>query len=100
MVPVLAAEAISCCQRFGSLQRGASSLETIMGAKNDSVKGARKQCFLILPWVSARNLPSSLLTTVARQFPNDWGKRYRYRSVLLKTFVDERFCGCCYRAAS
>ncbi len=56
--------------------------------------------FLLPPWVRVRYLASSLLAQVARQFPDDWEQRYHYRPVLLETFIDERFRGCCYQAAN
>ena len=57
--------------------------------------------FLILPWVSSRNLASKILAIVAKQLPNDWHTRYQYKPVLLETFVEsQRFTGACYRAAN
>jgi hypothetical protein len=57
--------------------------------------------FLILPWVGSPNLASRMLGLVARRLPADWKARYRYRPVLLETFVEvERFRGTCYRAAN
>ncbi len=57
--------------------------------------------FLILPWVSVRNLASHALALAARQLPADWQRRYATTPVLLETFVDaQRFRGTCYRAAN
>lgn len=57
--------------------------------------------FLILPWVSSKNLASKVLSLVARRLPDDWQKKYNIRPVLLETFVDtERFAGTCYKAAN
>ncbi len=57
--------------------------------------------FLILPWITVRNLASRLLAVVANQLPEDWHARYGFRPVLLETFVQrERFRGTCYRAAN
>jgi hypothetical protein len=57
--------------------------------------------FLILPWVRVKSLGSKLLAMAARRLPADWAARYRYRPVLLETFVEaERFAGTCYRAAN
>ena len=39
--------------------------------------------FLVLPWVSVRGLPSSLLGMAARRLPQDWQQRAAYRPVLL-----------------
>lgn len=57
--------------------------------------------FLILPWITSRNLASRILAGIAKQLPHDWQKRYGYTPVLLETFVEqERFHGTCYRAAN
>ncbi len=57
--------------------------------------------FLILPWVSCRNLASKLLSMVTRTLADDWQQRYKYRPVLLETFVETpRFQGTCYKAAN
>lgn len=57
--------------------------------------------FLLLPWVRVHGLASKLLSLAARRIADDWESRYRYRPVLLETFVDDtRFRGTCYRAAN
>ncbi len=57
--------------------------------------------FLILPWVTARNLASGILAAAAKRLSRDWQDRYGYSPVLLETFVDrDRFDGTCYRAAN
>jgi len=57
--------------------------------------------FLILPWVRCRNLASSILGMAARRLADDWVLRYRYRPVLLETFVERsRFHGTSYQAAN
>ncbi len=57
--------------------------------------------FLILPWVTSKNLASRILSGVAKQLPHDWQSRYNYTPVLLETFVQkDRFKGTCYRAAN
>jgi hypothetical protein len=57
--------------------------------------------FLILPWITCRNLASKLLAMAARRIQDDWAIRYGYRPVLLETFVEsQRFTGTCYRAAN
>ena len=57
--------------------------------------------FLILPWVTCKNLASRILSTAAKLLVDDWEKRYAYRPVLLETFVEkDRFHGTCYRAAN
>lgn len=57
--------------------------------------------FLILPWVSVRDLASKILSLATRQLPADWQRLYGYRPLLLETLVDpSRFHGTCYRAAN
>ena len=57
--------------------------------------------FLIRPSVHCANLASRLLAMAARQLPEDFERRYRYRPILLESFVDSaRFAGTCYRAAN
>jgi len=57
--------------------------------------------FLIMPWVTSKNLASRILGGIARELPGLWKKRYGYKPVLLETFVEqERFRGTCYRAAN
>ena len=57
--------------------------------------------FLILPWITSRNLASKLLAMSARRVAEDWDERYGYRPVLMETFVERRrFSGTCYRAAN
>jgi hypothetical protein len=57
--------------------------------------------FLILPWISVKNLASRVLALICRRLANDWHARYSYRPVLLETFVEKpRFAGTCYKAAN
>ena len=57
--------------------------------------------FLILPWVHCRNLATKLLGMATRTLADDWQQRYKYRPVLLETFVETpRFRGTCYKAAN
>ena len=57
--------------------------------------------FLILPWVTSRNLASRILSRAAKRLPVDWNDRYGYVPVLLETFVVlNLFRGTCYRAAN
>lgn len=55
--------------------------------------------YLLLPWVSSRNLASRVLAMVTRRLPRDWQRRYNYQPVLAETFVEMRFQGTCYKAA-
>jgi hypothetical protein len=57
--------------------------------------------YLILPWVNVKNLASKVLSLCAKQLPNDWLTIYKYKPVLLETFVEkDRFKGTCYLAAN
>lgn len=57
--------------------------------------------FLILPWVQSKNLASMILAKAARILPSHWQEVYRYRPVLLETFVENPpFQGTCYKAAN
>lgn len=57
--------------------------------------------FLILPWVQSKNLGSKILSMASRRIGSDWEHRYKYRPVLLETFVEkQRFKGTCYKAAN
>jgi hypothetical protein len=57
--------------------------------------------FLIMPWVTSKNLASTILAMVAHRLTDDWQRQYGIRPVLLETFVDtERFTGTCYKAAN
>lgn len=57
--------------------------------------------FLILPWVTVKNLASAILARSARMLPRDWSEHYGYTPLLLETLVDlSRFEATCYRAAN
>ncbi|MCO6440610.1 MAG: DUF4338 domain-containing protein, partial [Nitrococcus mobilis] len=57
--------------------------------------------FLVLPWVSVRNLASKVLALTARQVRVDFARAYGIEPVLLESFVEVgRFAGTCYRAAN
>ena len=57
--------------------------------------------FLILPWVRSKNLGSRILSLASKRIADDWQERYKYRPVLLETFVEiQRFRGTCYKAAN
>jgi hypothetical protein len=57
--------------------------------------------FLILPWIKSKNLASRILSLAAQRIPSDWQERYRYKPVLLETFVEkDRFTGACYKASN
>jgi hypothetical protein len=57
--------------------------------------------FLVLPWVSVKNLASTILSRVARRLVAEWRTAYGVTPVLLETLVDpRRFDGASYRAAN
>ena len=57
--------------------------------------------FLILPWITVKNLASKILAVASKRLPSDWKHHYGYQPVLLETFVQcKRFRGTCYRAAN
>jgi hypothetical protein len=57
--------------------------------------------FLILPFVSIKNLASHILGQMAKRVPADWTSIYGHPIYFLETFVDpQRFHGTCYRAAN
>lgn len=57
--------------------------------------------FLIMPWISSKNLASRILATVTKYIPSHWQALYNYTPVLMETFVQkDRFKGTCYRAAN
>jgi hypothetical protein len=57
--------------------------------------------FLILPWISVRNLASTILSRVVRHVAADWVTMYGSTPLLLETLVDpRRFDGASYRAAN
>jgi len=57
--------------------------------------------FLILPWIESKNLASKILSLAGKRIADDWEARYKYRPVLIETFVEKkRFNGTCYKAAN
>lgn len=57
--------------------------------------------YLIFPWVKVKNLASKVLSLCAKQLPDEWLAIYKYKPVLLETFVEKnRFKGTCYIAAN
>ena len=57
--------------------------------------------FLLLPWVTVRNLASAVLARSLAQMAVDWPRRYRLEPWLVETLVDPRHHhGGCYRAAN
>ena len=57
--------------------------------------------FLLLPWVTVKNLASAVLSRGLEQMAADWPRRYRVEPWLVETLVDpRRHHGGCYRAAN
>jgi hypothetical protein len=57
--------------------------------------------FLVLPWVKAKNLATRILSLALRKLYSDWDRRYKYRPVLVETYVEKpRFLGTCYKAGN
>ena len=57
--------------------------------------------FLIAPTVRVKCLASWVLARAQARLADDWEALYRYRPVLLETYVERgRFAGTCYRAAN
>jgi len=57
--------------------------------------------FLILPWVSVRNLASHVLSESVRRLKADWPGQYGCDPCVVETFVDtELYSGSCYVAAN
>ncbi len=57
--------------------------------------------FLILPWIRSKNLGSRILSQAAKRLADDFQDRYKYRPMLMETFVEKRrFAGTCYKAAN
>jgi len=57
--------------------------------------------FLILPWITVKNLASHILSQSFRQLRQDWEKQYEIKPYMVETFVDRKnFLGTCYKAAN
>jgi SRSO17 transposase len=56
--------------------------------------------FLILPWISIRNLASRVLSMSLRQLREDWTRQYETAPYMVETFVDPNYLGTCYKAAN
>lgn len=62
---------------------------------------ANNSRFLILPWISQKNLASKVLSLNLKRLSSDFEKVYGHPVYLAETFVDEsRFKGTCYKAAN
>lgn len=57
--------------------------------------------FLLFPWVQVSNLASHVLSLIPNRLESDWYQKYKFKPVLIETFVDrEKFSGTCYKAAN
>jgi hypothetical protein len=103
---VFVGEQLVACVSFGASAWKLKAREQFIGWSEPQrqrnlpfvVNNAR---FLILLWIASKGLASTILSRVARQLPQDWLQRYRFRPVLLEIFVEyERHRGTCYQAAN
>jgi len=91
---------------FGACAWRVAARDTFIGWSEDERKKnlnlvVNNTRFLILPWIFSKNLASKVLSLTAKRIADDWEEQYKYRPVLLETFVeDKRFSGTCYRAAN
>jgi hypothetical protein len=94
------------CLLFSSPAWTMASRDSWIGWNNDIRKRNLQYIvcnsrFLILPWVTVRDLASKILSLAAGRLAEDWESLYGYRPLLLETLVDaSRFRGICYRAAN
>jgi hypothetical protein len=57
--------------------------------------------YLILPWVSKKNLASKILSLNLKRLPSDFSRIYGHPVYLAETFVDESlYKGTCYKASN
>ncbi len=62
---------------------------------------ANNMRFLILPWISQKNLASKVLSLNLKRLSSDYERAYGHPIYLAETFVDEsRFKGTCYKASN
>ena len=91
---------------FGACAWRIAPRDTFIGWSEDARKKnlnlvVNNSRFLILPWIFSKNLASKVLSLTAKRISDDWEELYKYRPVLLETFVeDKRFSGTCYKAAN
>jgi hypothetical protein len=91
---------------FGACAWRIAPRDTFIGWSEDARKKnlnlvVNNTRFLILPWIFSKNLASKVLSLTAKRISDDWEEQYKYRPVLLETFVeDKRFSGTCYKAAN
>lgn len=61
----------------------------------------RNNRFLIFPWINVPHLASKALSIATNRVSDDWLSMFKYRPVLIETFVDKtKYNGTCYQAAN
>lgn len=94
------------CVQFSSPARWLQARDRFIGwddeTRQKNLPGVvNNSRFLILPWLSIKDLASHVLSLAARVVVDDWEEAYGVRPVLLETFVErELYEGTCYRAAN
>lgn len=97
---------IIACMAFGGAAWAVEPRDSWIGWNNQTRKKNLNRIinnvrFLILPWISSKNLASTILSQAIRTVPVDWQNIYGYVPLLMETFVDkERFDGASYKAAN
>lgn len=103
---VFSAKGVVACMAFGGAAWSVKPRDSWIGWDHPTRKRnllfiINNVRFLILPWISSKNLASTILALASKTVPADWQKIYGYRPCLLETFVDkERFDGTSYKAAN
>jgi hypothetical protein len=99
-------ERLVACLAWGSPARNSSHRETYIGwdaltKRQHLYYVVNNLRFLILPWVTVKNLASRILALNVKRLSDDWQKAYGHPVYLAETFVDtSRFQGTCYKAAN
>lgn len=94
------------CMQFSSAARWLQARDGFIGwddatRQKNLPRVVNNSRFLILPWLSIKDLASHVLSLAARVVVDDWEEAYGVRPVLLETFVErERYEGTCYLAAN
>lgn len=94
------------CLLFGSASWSVEARDRDIGWSSESRKRnliflTNNTRFLILPWVSVKNLASHTLSLAVKRLNHDWRKKYHHDILSLETYVDSsRFKGTCYQAAN
>jgi hypothetical protein len=103
---VISKQNVIACMAFGGAAWAVEPRDSWIGWNNQARKQNLNRIinnvrFLILPWISSKNLASTILSQASRTVPVDWQNIYGYMPLLMETFVDkERFDGASYKAAN